>query len=205
MGLDFTQYTTWCRFWHWAWKLLRFSEGTIYHWNWLLMLCFTGTESLSKRGSWVYTELSTMARWILYFPSQTTFAVNISNRIQHRLFVTSQTQDWRWYCSFRRTARDNQNLRARRKRVLHWFCWFVILHYLTSRGSDQYSGTVKSVCLRAIIERLRTRYNRESVFVTASTGNTFQAHHLCSSKFEAPGIAAINVGGSTLHSFAGGT
>jgi hypothetical protein len=71
-------------------------------------------------------------------------------------------------------------------------------------GSDYYLGTGKSVCLRAIIERLRTRYDRESVFVTASTGNTFQACRLYSSNFEPLGIAAINVGGSTLHSFAGG-
>ncbi|KAG8803492.1 hypothetical protein FRC16_005162 [Serendipita sp. 398] len=47
------------------------------------------------------------------------------------------------------------------------------------------AGTGKSVCLRTIIERLQIRYP-EKVYVTASTG-----------------IAAINVGGTTLHSYAG--
>lgn len=47
-------------------------------------------------------------------------------------------------------------------------------------------GTGKSVCLRHIIRRLRELHGSDHVFVTASTG-----------------IAAINIGGSTLHSFAG--
>ncbi len=50
------------------------------------------------------------------------------------------------------------------------------------------AGTGKSVLLREIIQVLRSRYNRETdrVAVTASTG-----------------LAACNVGGVTLHSFAG--
>lgn len=48
------------------------------------------------------------------------------------------------------------------------------------------AGTGKSVTLKEVIRRLRRMYSSGSVFVTASTG-----------------IAAINVGGTTLHSYAG--
>lgn len=48
-------------------------------------------------------------------------------------------------------------------------------------------GTGKSVLLRSIIQSLRyDRYGGDSLYVTASTG-----------------IAALNIGGTTLHSFAG--
>ena len=48
------------------------------------------------------------------------------------------------------------------------------------------AGTGKSFVLRLIVSALREKYGSESVFVTASTG-----------------IAACNINGITLHSFAG--
>lgn len=48
------------------------------------------------------------------------------------------------------------------------------------------AGTGKSYLLRHIISRCREKFGRDCVAVTASTG-----------------IAAINIGGSTLHSWAG--
>ncbi|KAB5588631.1 hypothetical protein CTheo_7925 [Ceratobasidium theobromae] len=48
------------------------------------------------------------------------------------------------------------------------------------------AGTGKSFLLKYMIERLRYRYGHEAVAVTASTG-----------------LASINIGGETLHSFAG--
>ncbi|CAI2165005.1 15322_t:CDS:10 [Funneliformis geosporum] len=50
------------------------------------------------------------------------------------------------------------------------------------------AGTGKSILLRSIISDLRKKYGKSSVAVTAMTG-----------------IAAINIGGQTLHSFAGFT
>jgi ATP-dependent DNA helicase PIF1 len=47
-------------------------------------------------------------------------------------------------------------------------------------------GTGKSVLLQSIIKELRRKYGRNSVAVTATTG-----------------LAAINIGGQTVHSFAG--
>ncbi|KAI8592171.1 PIF1-like helicase-domain-containing protein [Geranomyces variabilis] len=48
------------------------------------------------------------------------------------------------------------------------------------------AGTGKSVLLRELITRLQCKYSRDEIGVTASTG-----------------IAACNIGGTTLHSFAG--
>ncbi|KAK9703943.1 DNA helicase, variant 3 [Basidiobolus ranarum] len=48
------------------------------------------------------------------------------------------------------------------------------------------AGTGKSLLLQELIKRMRGKYRREEVAVTASTG-----------------IAACNIGGTTLHSFAG--
>lgn len=48
------------------------------------------------------------------------------------------------------------------------------------------AGTGKSYVLRLIVSELRSQYGPDKVFVTASTG-----------------IAACNIGGTTLHSFAG--
>lgn len=48
------------------------------------------------------------------------------------------------------------------------------------------AGTGKSFALREIVRLLRSRHSKEEVYVTASTG-----------------IAACNVGGTTIHSFAG--
>lgn len=53
--------------------------------------------------------------------------------------------------------------------------------FLTGAG-----GTGKTFLLNLIIEQLRERYSHKSVFVTATTG-----------------VAALNLAGSTLHSFAG--
>ena len=48
------------------------------------------------------------------------------------------------------------------------------------------AGTGKSYVLRLLVSALRDKYGAEKVFVTASTG-----------------IAACNISGTTLHSFAG--
>jgi len=48
------------------------------------------------------------------------------------------------------------------------------------------AGTGKSFLLKRIIAALRSHYGREKVAVTALTG-----------------IAAVNIGGTTLHSFSG--
>ena len=48
------------------------------------------------------------------------------------------------------------------------------------------AGTGKSYVLRLIVSALREKYGSDTVFITASTG-----------------IAACNISGTTLHSFAG--
>lgn len=67
-----------------------------------------------------------------------------------------------------------------------------VLHMVVEQGKSVFftgpAGTGKSVLMRAIIQELKVKYGRESsrVAVTASTG-----------------LAACNIGGVTLHSFAG--
>lgn len=67
-----------------------------------------------------------------------------------------------------------------------------VLDLVVERGQSVFftgaAGTGKSVLMRAIIEKLKTKYARdpERVAVTASTG-----------------LAACNIGGITLHSFSG--
>ncbi|SJX62951.1 related to PIF1-DNA helicase involved in mitochondrial DNA repair and telomere length control [Sporisorium reilianum f. sp. reilianum] len=67
-----------------------------------------------------------------------------------------------------------------------------VLHMVVEEGKNVFftgsAGTGKSVLLREIIRELRHKYNKrpESVAVTASTG-----------------IAACNIGGVTIHSYAG--
>lgn len=65
-----------------------------------------------------------------------------------------------------------------------------VMEAVTERGASVFftgnAGTGKSYLLRAVVEELNRIHRRSGVFVTASTG-----------------IAAANVGGTTLHSFAG--
>lgn len=60
--------------------------------------------------------------------------------------------------------------------------------YMPLPFTDSYLGTGKSVLLREIIKTLRKKYVKspDAVAITASTG-----------------IAACNIGGVTIHSFAG--
>ena len=66
------------------------------------------------------------------------------------------------------------------------------------------AGTGKSVLLREIIKALRKKYVTapDSVAVTASTG-TFDSRFVRSQHQPYSGIAACNIGGVTIHSFAG--
>ena len=65
-----------------------------------------------------------------------------------------------------------------------------VMEAVTERGANVFftgnAGTGKSYLLRAVVEELNRIHKHSGVFVTASTG-----------------IAAANVGGTTLHSFAG--
>ena len=65
-------------------------------------------------------------------------------------------------------------------------------------------GTGKSVLLREIIKTLKKKHTQDAVAITASTGKTvflrLLGHSIDSWII---GIAACNIGGVTIHSFAG--
>ena len=86
---------------------------------------------------------------------------------------------------------DGFDSQPREKRVLHGKCGYV-LHfplylagYLKINGMN-IVGTGKSFVLKVLKEELIKKYSAKTVFITAATG-----------------IAAIPIGGTTLHSFAG--
>lgn len=63
---------------------------------------------------------------------------------------------------------------------------FHVLIFFDSLSIADFAGTGKSYLLKYLIQEMKSKYGELAVAVTAPTG-----------------IAAINVGGTTIHSFAG--
>jgi PIF1 helicase. len=82
--------------------------------------------------------------------------------------------------------------------------WFLYAH---ATHIDAFLGTGKSVLLREIIKTLRKKHtkNPDAVAITASTGPSRLCfcHPSLTTIAIHTGIAACNIGGVTIHSFAG--